>query len=100
MRQLLVPVEEQLYTAKTRLLWLELESPFYVLRRLRGRIERGDRAVTGGCFAVTDFGGDFVGRDTCAYMSVRGCAFGQPKYNIPFPPGHVLMMSMSSGVAL
>jgi hypothetical protein len=71
MGQLLVPVEEQLYAPKTRLFWLELEAPFYVLRRFRGRVERGGRAVSRGWFAVTDFRGYFVGRDTYAYKSVR-----------------------------
>jgi hypothetical protein len=41
MRQLLIPVKEELYAAQTRLLWLELKPPFYGLRWLLGRLEGG-----------------------------------------------------------
>lgn len=64
MRELLIPVQKQLYAPKTRLFRLELKAPFYSLRWLRGRFKRGGRPVLGLRVGVGDFGGHFVARDS------------------------------------
>jgi hypothetical protein len=99
--ELLVPVEKEFYTPEARLLWLELEAPFYVLRRFRGRFEGRGRAVAGWRFAVADFAGYFVGGNSwVCRVSFLEHGVLQCQKSVPLPPGHVLIMSMSSGVAL
>jgi hypothetical protein len=67
MRQLLVSVEEEFYTAETRFFGFELEAPFYAgdggfgaAALFGGECCVGGRGDGGSCF-VGDFGGDFVG---------------------------------------
>jgi hypothetical protein len=66
-RELLVPVEEELYAPETRLFGLELEAPFDILRGLCACFECGGRVIARGGFAVADLGGYFVRCD--AWMS-------------------------------
>jgi hypothetical protein len=111
MRQFLVSVEEEFYTAETWFFGFELETPFYAgdggfgaAALFGGECCVGGRRDGGGCL-VGDFGGDFVGGyavaswpSFCVRVELAslwwygGVAVGCFS--------HVLMISMSSGFAL